>query len=631
MSELTQSFAGPGGRPDKSVDDPGDLPQLLQQAERLELAGKPLEAEPLYRRLVRALPENPSLLHNLALLLLQRGELDEADFLLRRAVALSPKDAVLQNSFGTLLQRRGRLDDAGIAYRKALELKSDYADPHFNLAAVLEEQGHLTEALHQYRAALSRRPHDARALTRIGAILDKQGAPEEALAELDRAVEKGSHFFDAHYYRGSVLASLGRHDEALLAFNSAASLRPASFEALLATANSLAAAGRNDEALAAWWRVLELRPAAAATHEALNVLAWSAGRSDLYLRSFDYARQHVGLDPELLLMEAAFRFRNRQLEHAEKLLWQAYSRAPQRGDVLGLMARVITRQGRFEEAYALFSRAIEAEPGAVAHRQEFGFALLSDGQAGEALTVFEQALVLAPFDQIALSGLAMAYRELGDSRYQALMNPAYVRTYDIKAPRGHIDAVAFNQALERELVSLHTTKVEPITQTLRGGTQTAGQLFAAPRPLVQQIRESLQEAIADYIRDLPQDLSHPTARRATANFDFSGSWSCQLGSQGFHANHVHPEGWISSAYYAGLPSELNDKARRSGWLKFGESNLGLGEQDRPDSYVQPVVGRLVLFPSFFWHGTVPFDDAGKRVTIAFDVVPRPRPGAGLPE
>jgi hypothetical protein len=37
--------------------------------------------------------------------------------------------------------------------------------------------------------------------------------------------------------------------------------------------------------------------------------------------------------------------------------------------------------------------------------------------------------------------------------------------------------------------------------------------------------------------------------------------------------------------------------------------------------IQPVTGRLVLFPSYMWHGTVPFHDKSARTTIAFDVVP----------
>ena len=37
--------------------------------------------------------------------------------------------------------------------------------------------------------------------------------------------------------------------------------------------------------------------------------------------------------------------------------------------------------------------------------------------------------------------------------------------------------------------------------------------------------------------------------------------------------------------------------------------------------IQVRVGRLVLFPSYMWHGTVPFEADQPRMTVAFDVVP----------
>jgi hypothetical protein len=30
---------------------------------------------------------------------------------------------------------------------------------------------------------------------------------------------------------------------------------------------------------------------------------------------------------------------------------------------------------------------------------------------------------------------------------------------------------------------------------------------------------------------------------------------------------------------------------------------------------------LVLFPSYLWHGTVPYEDRAPRLTVAFDAVP----------
>jgi len=37
--------------------------------------------------------------------------------------------------------------------------------------------------------------------------------------------------------------------------------------------------------------------------------------------------------------------------------------------------------------------------------------------------------------------------------------------------------------------------------------------------------------------------------------------------------------------------------------------------------VRPSVGLLVLFPSYFWHGTVPFRSHQARLSVAFDAVP----------
>ena len=42
--------------------------------------------------------------------------------------------------------------------------------------------------------------------------------------------------------------------------------------------------------------------------------------------------------------------------------------------------------------------------------------------------------------------------------------------------------------------------------------------------------------------------------------------------------------------------------------------------------IAPVVGQLVLFPSYVWHGTVPVEH-GERLNIAFDVVPGQSPRA----
>jgi uncharacterized protein (TIGR02466 family) len=154
---------------------------------------------------------------------------------------------------------------------------------------------------------------------------------------------------------------------------------------------------------------------------------------------------------------------------------------------------------------------------------------------------------------------------------------------------------------------------------LQGGTQTAAGLFDRDVREIGLLRDAVQDTVGDYIKSLPTDAQHPFLSRRDSEFHFSGSWSCRLASGGFHTNHIHEEGWISSAYYAALPDDLGTGGE--GALKFGQSSLALGAEDRPGRLVRPQVGKLVLFPSYYWHGTTPFHAEQSRLAVAFDILP----------
>jgi hypothetical protein len=94
-----------------------------------------------------------------------------------------------------------------------------------------------------------------------------------------------------------------------------------------------------------------------------------------------------------------------------------------------------------------------------------------------------------------------------------------------------------------------------------------------------------------------------------------------LKPNGFHVNHYHPLGWLSSAFYVEVPNGALDSADREGWIKFGEPPWLTVPPMPPEHYIRPQPGKLVLFPSYMWHGTVPFTTAESRMSIAFDIVP----------
>jgi len=132
---------------------------------------------------------------------------------------------------------------------------------------------------------------------------------------------------------------------------------------------------------------------------------------------------------------------------------------------------------------------------------------------------------------------------------------------------------------------------------------------------------ALTAAIKDFVIDLPpSDQNHPVLRYREAGMAFGPSWSIRFTDSGHHAAHFHPGGILSSACYICVPDTLADDIEKPGWLEIGRPPPELGLDIPPLETFQPLPGRLVLFPSFLFHGTRPFA-GGERLTVAFDVVP----------
>lgn len=595
---------------------------LLKAGEQLQRDGHLAEAQKIYRSILDALPDHPIATHYLAMTL-KASDPAEAERLMRRSIALEAREPAFHNNLGNVLRARSDWAGAEACYREAIRLKADYVEAHYNLGLALKAAKQFGEALNAFKDAVRLRPDHPESLVQIGAIFQEAGRLLEAVAVLERAVTVRPKYYDARYYLGTTLTALDRYGEAVAQLSEAVALRPEGHEALGALANALQHAGRSEEALEIYWRAVQAKPDDMRLHHDFNNLAWTLGRRDVHLKSYGFARQRMPGSPDILLGEAELRFKFAQYEAAETLLRRAHELAPERADVADALARSLSAQKKFDESYRQFEKAIAAKADSVAYRQGYAAALLNGGQPKEALRLLEEARVLRPLDQLTLGGMLLAYRELGDSRYARLFDPEkFVRVFDVPLPRGFADARAFNQALAGALAEMHDgRKVEPFDQTLRGGTQTFGYLFKQDDRLIQAAREAIETCVRLYIQDLPEDGDHPLLMRKASDFTFNGSWSCRLKSSGFHTNHVHPMGWISSAYYVDLPDAIDDEAGKQGWLKFGESHMRLSDNDRAEHHVKPAVGRLALFPSYFWHGTVPFQSSQNRLTIAFDVVP----------
>ena len=212
------------------------------------------------------------------------------------------------------------------------------------------------------------------------------------------------------------------------------------------------------------------------------------------------------------------------------------------------------------------------------------------------------------------------WKQTNTDKYHCLnQSDRFIKEYELECKGGLGE---FIPRLGSYLRELHSGTKEPLDQSVRNGTQTLGNLWRNGHPLIEEFRVSLNQAIQRYIDSLTRDDAHPFLKRLDKSYRVSGCWSVKLNNGGFHANHVHPRGWLSCCTYVALPESVkNSDVTQDGWIKFGESSLGLGARESISRSIKPKEGSCVFFPSFFWHGTNSFSSIEPRLTVPLDIEP----------
>jgi uncharacterized protein (TIGR02466 family) len=115
------------------------------------------------------------------------------------------------------------------------------------------------------------------------------------------------------------------------------------------------------------------------------------------------------------------------------------------------------------------------------------------------------------------------------------------------------------------------------------------------------------------------------AATAPKNWQLS-IWAVVLEGAGHQVPHVHESGWLSGVYYPKVPDVVGaspDSA--AGWIEFGRpQELYRAKHPPAVRLIQPREGLVVLFPSYFFHSTIPTGSPDTRVSIAFDIIDRDR-------
>lgn len=549
----------------------------------------------------------------------------EAEEFYRRALVVEPDRAELLYHLGQLLALMGRTDEAVESLRAAVRVKPGFAEAHLELGLALAGMDQFVDAEAAYRRALRLQPNLLAAKQSLSAVLINLRRPQEAEAIARSALVQARtnpHTYAAIEHNLAIaLSEQGRHDESLALFEHVQSIVPSLPRVNYNRANTLQSMGRLDDAESAYRQALAQDPLDIKAHTSLNQLLYRLDRAD-FLESYDGAMKAYPQNPVLPAEKARFLYMADRYEEAREYYSKALLVAPNDFAASNGLAGALARLNEFDPAADIFARLAERRPADVQIRCNYADCLLRMGEWARAQAQAEAALKHEPHHQLALAHWGSALRGLDDAKEHALNDyESFVQIVMLEPPPGFSRMEEFNAALEPYLTGLHLDAREHINQTSRLGTKTLGTLFGAGHDLVERLKLRIDEAVAAYIARMKDDPAHPLFGRRRKNFVYWGSWSTRLKDCGYHVSHVHPQGWISSAYYVAVPDAVEDAETQQGWLKFGEAPFDFGRPGAVRRAVKPVPGQLVLFPSYMWHGTNPFHSAQTRTTIAFDAIP----------
>jgi tetratricopeptide (TPR) repeat protein len=591
--------------------------------------------------------------------LLQSGQYSAAHSQLESLVTANPDYVEGLRLLAGTKQALGDFAQAEPLLRRALEIDPLWAPTLTTLAELLLIAGRSAEAVPLLQRAIQcSPPYPRAALLLVRHYLDA-GQPASALDIATSWCNSGKVDDDLSALHVAAYAALGRHSEAVAYYRRLVALVPDNHIAAHALAVALNSANQPEEAERVVRQSLcRTRPTAALHH--------THARSLIALERFDQAelalRECVRLEPRLAEAHNSLaqliwmrtgnvvettQFLDQALEKYEHddALWATKAALLQgAGDARGGYACLAKRAARpqanpmlliraglaaleFEPATALglAERAMRAQPNNPTARKLLCAAYLGVGDGARAMAECATLIKATPDDQYLIAMQTTALRLMNDSRYEALCDyDKMVLSQILETPAGCSDLASFLTELTSRLNALHNPHGHRLLyQSLRQGTETTQDLSRSEDPVIQALFQAFAAPIARYREHIGQG-EDPLRRRNRGASRFNGSWSVRLHCAGYHTSHVHPRGWISSACYIQLPDSMRAGHTGEGILSFGAPGMVTTPSLDAEFSVRPEVGQLVLFPSYFWHGTLPFHSEQPRLTVAFDVVPATR-------
>jgi len=457
------------------------------------------------------------------------------------------------------------------------------------LQAAIEHHraGRLTEAETLYRRVLYSDQRHAEALSLLGVLAAQIGDTARARELVKAAIAEQPQHIGYRFNLAHILHMAGDR-AAIHAYREALKLDPNHLPALVNLGNLMLTLDRAEEAVDCFEQACQVDPRSAEAHEGLGFAFQKQRRVAEAIDAFETV---VELDPTNVKAQ-------------------------------GNLGSLLLEAGRIDDAIARIRQSLAGLGPRPDLHTNLGIALATAGQQREAVAEFDAALATDPGYTRALGLKGLVLTELGER-----VAAAAIFNYDrllastkVTSVPGYESLATFNAALA-EAVLDHTSLIRDRPgKTTHLGSQT-GELLNQKSAPITALERMIRATATRYFEmvnsaaDRPFIVPVPNDWRLTL-------WGTVLQPGGYQDPHNHPGRILSGVYYVQFPTTLDDSSgANQGVIEFGSPPDQVPLSVSPElRLIQPEEGMLLLFPSYFWHRTIPCFGDKPRISIAFDIL-----------
>ena len=255
------------------------IDQALQQGVEAHKAGQIQEADRLYTAILQAQPKHPDANHNMGVLAVGVGKVQEALPFFKTALEANPSTVQFWLSYIDTLIKLNKLAEAKavLDQAKSKGAKGDGFDkleqslnqtskvqdpPQDQLQSLinLHSQGQLQQALKQAEILVQQFPKSPVLFNIQGALLKGLGQLDQSIDAYNKALAIKPDYADAYNNMGNALKEQGKLEETIEAYKKALVVKPNYAEAYYNMGNALKQQGKLEEAIEAYNKALAIKP-----------------------------------------------------------------------------------------------------------------------------------------------------------------------------------------------------------------------------------------------------------------------------------------------------------------------------------------------------------------------------------